>query len=70
MTQETITMPVATEHKHYELGGDHEGWWRKVSKSDAMGTLKASAVKAEYGNESLGWFVPVDLVGDSDKAAA
>ena len=62
MTNETppgeVTIPIATEFKHYELGG-HDGWWLKITKKEAE--KNKFARQSLYGNDSLGWFTPVEL---------
>ncbi len=57
-TPKQVTIPLATKSEHYRLGG-HDGWWKKISKATAV--IDKYARKAVYGNDSLGWFSPVEL---------
>ncbi len=61
-TANEVTIPFAEKCVHYNLKG-HHGWWKRISKAEAKDDKFAQ--KAIYGNDSLGWFVPVDL-GRSD----
>ncbi len=60
-----VTMSIAVKHEHYRLG-DEPTWWERITKGKAKELRKESeeaiiVVQAMYGDNSLGWFVPVAL---------